>query len=89
MQPEITYHPPMDEDVLYKTLKNECEPSVMFAINRNLYAYVKITNCKYKEIMLLSLKKLNVLIHIIRSKLLRKQDLLECDIERSCLHWSG
>ncbi|XP_011871950.1 PREDICTED: zinc finger FYVE domain-containing protein 9 isoform X2 [Vollenhovia emeryi] len=41
---QITYHPPMDEDVLYKTLKNECEPSVMFAINRNLYAYVKITN---------------------------------------------
>ncbi|XP_077274270.1 smad anchor for receptor activation isoform X2 [Temnothorax americanus] len=40
----ITYHPPMDEGVLYKTLKNECEPSVMFAINRNLYAYVKITN---------------------------------------------
>ncbi|KYM98560.1 Zinc finger FYVE domain-containing protein 9 [Cyphomyrmex costatus] len=41
---QITYHPPMDESVLYKTLKNECEPSVMFAINRNLYAYVKITN---------------------------------------------
>ncbi|XP_039312140.1 zinc finger FYVE domain-containing protein 16 isoform X2 [Solenopsis invicta] len=41
---QITYHPPMDENVLYKMLKNECEPSVMFAINRNLYAYVKITN---------------------------------------------
>ncbi|XP_025160355.1 uncharacterized protein LOC105187269 isoform X2 [Harpegnathos saltator] len=41
---QITYHPPVDENVLYKTLKNECEPPVMFAINRNLYAYVKITN---------------------------------------------
>ncbi|XP_032684691.1 zinc finger FYVE domain-containing protein 9 isoform X2 [Odontomachus brunneus] len=41
---QITYHPPTDENVLYKTLKNECEPPVMFAINRNLYAYVKITN---------------------------------------------
>ncbi|KAL0103451.1 hypothetical protein PUN28_017602 [Cardiocondyla obscurior] len=41
---QITYHPPMDEGILYKTLKNECEPPVMFAINRNLYAYVKITN---------------------------------------------
>ncbi|XP_036143333.1 uncharacterized protein LOC105832055 isoform X2 [Monomorium pharaonis] len=41
---QITYHPPMDESILYKTLKNECEPPVMFAINRNLYAYVKITN---------------------------------------------
>ncbi|KAG5318518.1 ZFYV9 protein, partial [Pseudoatta argentina] len=41
---QIIYHPPMDESVLYKTLKNECEPSVMFAINHNLYAYVKITN---------------------------------------------
>ncbi|XP_011341130.1 uncharacterized protein LOC105281542 isoform X2 [Ooceraea biroi] len=41
---QITYHPPMDENALYKTLKNECEPPVMFAINRNLYAYVKITN---------------------------------------------
>lgn len=50
IQSEITYHPPMDEGVLYKTLKNECEPPVMFAINRNLYAYVKITNCKYEEI---------------------------------------
>lgn len=53
----------MDEGILYKTLKNECEPPVMFAINRNLYVYVKITNCKYKKIMLLSIKKLNVLIH--------------------------
>lgn len=43
---EITYHPPMDESVLYKTLKNECESPVMFAINRNLYAYAKIINCK-------------------------------------------
>ncbi|KAL6266989.1 hypothetical protein P5V15_000072 [Pogonomyrmex californicus] len=41
---QISYHPCMDENVLYKTLKNECEPSIMFAINRNLYAYVKITN---------------------------------------------
>ncbi|XP_014469473.1 PREDICTED: uncharacterized protein LOC106741712 isoform X3 [Dinoponera quadriceps] len=41
---QITYHPLMDENVLYKTLKNECEPPVMFAVNRNLYAYVKITN---------------------------------------------
>ncbi|KAL6421333.1 hypothetical protein ACFW04_014782 [Cataglyphis niger] len=41
---QITYHPPMDESVLYKTLKNECESPVMFAINRNLYAYVKIIN---------------------------------------------
>lgn len=78
----------MDESVLYKTLKNECEPSVMFAINRNLYAYVKITSCKYKEIMLPVYVCKN-LIHMICSKLLRKQDLLECDIERSCLYWSG
>lgn len=41
---QITYHPPIDESVLYKTLKNECESPVMFAINRNLYAYVKIIN---------------------------------------------
>ncbi|XP_020295778.1 uncharacterized protein LOC109860825 [Pseudomyrmex gracilis] len=41
---QVTYHPPMEEGLLYKTLKNECEPPVMFAINRNLYAYVKITN---------------------------------------------
>ncbi|XP_025264184.1 uncharacterized protein LOC105254759 isoform X2 [Camponotus floridanus] len=41
---QITYYPSMDESVLYKTLKNECESPVMFAINRNLYAYVKIIN---------------------------------------------
>ncbi|XP_067213787.1 zinc finger FYVE domain-containing protein 16 isoform X4 [Linepithema humile] len=41
---QITYHLSMDESVLYKMLQNECEPPVMFAINRNLYAYVKITN---------------------------------------------
>ncbi|CAL1677440.1 unnamed protein product [Lasius platythorax] len=41
---QITYHPPMDESVLYKMLKNECESPVMFAINRNLYAYAKIIN---------------------------------------------
>ncbi|XP_053981297.1 zinc finger FYVE domain-containing protein 9 isoform X2 [Hylaeus volcanicus] len=41
---QVSYHPVTDEDLLYKTLKNDCEPPVMFAINRNLYAYVKIVN---------------------------------------------
>ncbi|XP_014616566.1 PREDICTED: zinc finger FYVE domain-containing protein 9 isoform X1 [Polistes canadensis] len=41
---QISYHNVTDQDLLYKTLKNECEPPVMFAINKNLYAYVKITN---------------------------------------------
>ncbi|KAG7210295.1 hypothetical protein KM043_011839 [Ampulex compressa] len=41
---QISYHPVTDEGLLYKTLRNECEPPMMFAINRNLYAYVKITN---------------------------------------------
>ncbi|XP_076168170.1 smad anchor for receptor activation isoform X1 [Ptiloglossa arizonensis] len=40
----VSYHAVTDEDLLYKTIKNECEPPVMFAINRNLYAYVKILN---------------------------------------------
>ncbi|XP_066593554.1 zinc finger FYVE domain-containing protein 9 isoform X3 [Prorops nasuta] len=40
----ISYHEVTDQAQLYKSLKNECEPPVMFAINRNLYAYVKITN---------------------------------------------
>ncbi|XP_071876105.1 smad anchor for receptor activation isoform X2 [Bombus fervidus] len=44
---QVSYHAVTDENLLYKTLKNECEPPVMFAINRNLYAYVKIVtlNC--------------------------------------------
>ncbi|XP_026667581.1 zinc finger FYVE domain-containing protein 9 isoform X2 [Ceratina calcarata] len=44
---QVSYHAVTDEDLLYKMLKNECEPPVMFAINRNLYAYVKIVtlNC--------------------------------------------
>ncbi|XP_015183487.1 PREDICTED: zinc finger FYVE domain-containing protein 9 isoform X4 [Polistes dominula] len=41
---QISYHNVNDQDLLYRTLKNECEPPVMFAINKNLYAYVKITN---------------------------------------------
>ncbi|KAF3425184.1 hypothetical protein E2986_12298 [Frieseomelitta varia] len=36
---EVSYHAVTDENLLYKTLKNECEPPIMFAINRNLYAY--------------------------------------------------
>ncbi|CAK9799311.1 Zinc finger FYVE domain-containing protein 9 [Anthophora quadrimaculata] len=39
---QVSFHAVTDEDLLYKTLKNECEPPVMFAVNRNLYAYVKI-----------------------------------------------
>ncbi|XP_076393139.1 smad anchor for receptor activation isoform X2 [Megachile rotundata] len=39
---QVSYHAVTDEGLLYKTLKNECEPPIMFAINRNLYAYVKI-----------------------------------------------
>nr|XP_033197926.1 zinc finger FYVE domain-containing protein 16 isoform X2 [Bombus vancouverensis nearcticus] len=44
---QVSYHAVTDENLLYKTLKNECEPPVMFAINRNLYAYVKMVtlNC--------------------------------------------
>ncbi|CAL7940041.1 unnamed protein product [Xylocopa violacea] len=44
---QVSYHPVTDEGLLYKALKNECEAPVMFAINRNLYAYVKILtlNC--------------------------------------------
>lgn len=44
---QVSYHAVTNENLLYKTLKNECEPPVMFAINRNLYAYVKILtlNC--------------------------------------------
>lgn len=44
---QVSYHAVTDENLLYKMLKNECEPPVMFAINRNLYAYVKIVtlNC--------------------------------------------
>lgn len=44
---QVSYHTVTDENLLYKTLKNECEPPIMFAINRNLYAYVKIVtlNC--------------------------------------------
>ncbi|XP_076243285.1 smad anchor for receptor activation isoform X3 [Calliopsis andreniformis] len=41
---EVTYHTVMYESFLYKTLKSECRSPVMFAINRNLYAYVKILN---------------------------------------------
>ncbi|KZC14829.1 Zinc finger FYVE domain-containing protein 9 [Dufourea novaeangliae] len=41
---QVSYHVVMDEGLLYKTLKNECEPPVLFAINRNLYAFVKILN---------------------------------------------
>ncbi|XP_014218301.1 zinc finger FYVE domain-containing protein 9 isoform X2 [Copidosoma floridanum] len=41
---QVTYHEITDVDGLYNSLKNECEPPVMFAINRNLYAYVKIIN---------------------------------------------
>lgn len=43
---EITYHDVTDVSALYVSLKNECESPVMFAINRNLYAYVKIVDCK-------------------------------------------
>ncbi|XP_046750472.1 zinc finger FYVE domain-containing protein 16 isoform X2 [Diprion similis] len=41
---QISYHDVLDQTRLYESLKNECEPPIMFAINRNLYAYVKITN---------------------------------------------
>ncbi|XP_034939825.1 uncharacterized protein Sara isoform X3 [Chelonus insularis] len=41
---QISYHEVVDQAELFQSLKNECEPPVMFAINRNLYAYVKITN---------------------------------------------
>ncbi|XP_012281497.1 zinc finger FYVE domain-containing protein 9 isoform X3 [Orussus abietinus] len=41
---QVTYHDVTDEACLYKSLRNECEPPVMFAINRNLFAYVKIVN---------------------------------------------
>ncbi|XP_053598202.1 uncharacterized protein LOC103569891 isoform X2 [Microplitis demolitor] len=41
---QIMYHEVIDPSGLYQSLKNDCEPPVMFAINRNLYAYVKITN---------------------------------------------
>ncbi|XP_029046525.1 zinc finger FYVE domain-containing protein 9 isoform X2 [Osmia bicornis bicornis] len=44
---QVSYHAVTDEGLLYRTLKNECEPPIMFAINRNLYACVKILalNC--------------------------------------------
>ncbi|KAJ8687232.1 hypothetical protein QAD02_023026 [Eretmocerus hayati] len=44
---QVTYHETTDPSSLHASLKNECEPPVMFAINRNLYAYVKIIdlNC--------------------------------------------
>ncbi|XP_051176882.1 zinc finger FYVE domain-containing protein 9 isoform X3 [Leptopilina boulardi] len=41
---QITYTDVLDQNSLFVTLKNECEPAVMFAINRNLYAYIKIIN---------------------------------------------
>ncbi|XP_076648721.1 smad anchor for receptor activation isoform X4 [Halictus rubicundus] len=41
---QVTYHAVTDEGHLYATLKNECEPPVLFAVNRNLYACVKILN---------------------------------------------
>ncbi|XP_014235930.1 zinc finger FYVE domain-containing protein 9 isoform X2 [Trichogramma pretiosum] len=41
---QVTYHETTDPDALQNSLKNECEAPVMFAINRNLYAYVKIIN---------------------------------------------
>ncbi|XP_074107962.1 smad anchor for receptor activation isoform X3 [Cotesia typhae] len=41
---QIMYHEVIDASGLYQSLKNDSEPPVMFAINRNLYAYVKITN---------------------------------------------
>ncbi|KAF7993445.1 hypothetical protein HCN44_010040 [Aphidius gifuensis] len=41
---QISYHEAADPENIYQSLKNDCEPPVMFAINRNLYAYVKITN---------------------------------------------
>ncbi|XP_017793357.1 PREDICTED: zinc finger FYVE domain-containing protein 9-like isoform X2 [Habropoda laboriosa] len=49
---QVSFHAVTDEGLLYKTLKNECEPPVMFAINRNLYAYVKILtlNCCINKI---------------------------------------
>lgn len=45
---EITYHEVVDQATLYASLKNDCEPPVIFAINRNLYACVKMTNCKWR-----------------------------------------
>ncbi|XP_063992707.1 zinc finger FYVE domain-containing protein 9 isoform X2 [Diachasmimorpha longicaudata] len=41
---QISYQEVGDSVALYELLKNENEPPVMFAINRNLYAYVKMTN---------------------------------------------
>ncbi|XP_043480801.1 zinc finger FYVE domain-containing protein 9 isoform X2 [Leptopilina heterotoma] len=41
---QITYTDVLDQNSLFATLRNECEPAVMFAINRNLYAYIKIIN---------------------------------------------
>ncbi|XP_058796038.1 uncharacterized protein LOC131666946 isoform X3 [Phymastichus coffea] len=41
---QIIYQDVTDISALYATLKNECKSPVMFAINRNLYAYVKIVN---------------------------------------------
>ncbi|XP_033219235.1 zinc finger FYVE domain-containing protein 16 isoform X2 [Belonocnema kinseyi] len=41
---QITYHDISDQNNLIASLRNECEPPVMFAINRNLYAYIKIIN---------------------------------------------
>ncbi|KAK0183206.1 hypothetical protein PV327_001270 [Microctonus hyperodae] len=41
---QISYHEVVDSNGLYTSLMNEVEPPVMFAVNRNLYAYVKITN---------------------------------------------
>ncbi|XP_015117207.1 zinc finger FYVE domain-containing protein 9 isoform X2 [Diachasma alloeum] len=41
---QINYQEVVDSAALYELLKNESEPPVMFAINRNLYAYVKMTN---------------------------------------------
>ncbi|OXU21599.1 hypothetical protein TSAR_014260 [Trichomalopsis sarcophagae] len=41
---QITYHQVTDPVSLCASLKNECEPPVMFAIQRNLFALVKIIN---------------------------------------------
>lgn len=83
------YHPPIDESTLYKTLKNECELPVMLAINRNLYAYVKVTNCKYNTGTLGTFARYPIFLYKIFSKLLCKQNLLERYVKRPCLCWPG
>lgn len=62
----------------------------MFAINRNLYAYVKITNREYTRVTTFHGHVGSyILILWIFSELLRKQGLLERNVERTRLRRPG